>query len=370
MFTKFIENHREIEKVILAGLYTDKDAIEDDLEEMEQLVDSAGGKVVGRLVQKSFYISPSHLIGKGKLDELLVLCEQTEADTIIFDNDLKPIQIKNLSDDLGERKILDRSSLILDIFAKRAQTAEAKIQVELAQLKYILPRLTGFWSHLERQQGGIGLRGPGEKQLESDKRNINRQIAILNKKLKEIETQRTIQSDKRKNIFRVALVGYTNAGKSTLLRQLTGADVLIEDMLFATLDATSRKMNLIFPYNPDINKPIIITDTVGFIKKLPHHLIESFKSTLNEARDSDLLLIVVDVSDKSYLNHITIVQEVLKDLNISFDKSILVFNKVDKINSEMLSILKIQFPNAFFISAFSELDIQNLRASIQNFFLR
>jgi GTP-binding protein HflX len=264
---------------------------EADLPELERLAETAGADVVGQVEQRRNRPVPSTFLGKGKLEGLKELVEETEATLVIFDNDLTPAQGRNLEKAL-DVNILDRTELILDIFASHANTRQARLQVELAQLKYLLPRLTRLWSHLERQAGGIGTRGPGETQLETDRRLVNRRISVLDKALAEIETTRQTQLRSRQGTYTAALIGYTNAGKSTLMNGLTGAGVYVKDQLFATLDATTRKVEI------DERRRFLLTDTVGFIRRLPHHLIESFKATLQEVRDADLMVHVVDASSE------------------------------------------------------------------------
>ena len=297
--------------------------VQEHMEELQRLTDTAGGKVVGTLIQRIDSPTPQTYIGKGKVEELRRFVAEREADLVIFDEELKPDQAKNLEDALDTR-IMDRSELILDIFASRARTREAKLQVELAQLQYLLPRLARMWTHLSRIRGGIGLRGPGETQIETDRRLINRRIAELRRKLKDVAEARATQRKRREGEFRVALVGYTNAGKSSILRALSGSDVFVEDRLFATLDSATRQVDLGSGYE------CLITDTVGFIRKLPHHLVASFRSTLEEAREADLLLHVIDASHPDRDEQVEVVDEVLADLELDKRPQILVFNKVDR----------------------------------------
>ncbi len=336
--------------------------IEEDLIELEQLANTAGGIVVDKITQKRNKPNPACFIGSGKVQEMAETMRNSEISTIIFNHDLKPMQIRNIGRIVGDEiKIVDRSSLILDIFAKHAKTPESKIQVELAQLKYLLPRLVGMWKHLERQYGTIGVRGPGEKQLETDKREITKHIRVLNKKLLKIEKERKVQSKRRSNLFRVAIVGYTNAGKTSLLNKVTGADSFVADMLFATLDSTTRRMS-------DGTNTVLITDTIGFIKKLPHNLIESFKSTLSEAKEADLLLIIADGSHPAINEHLTVVNNVLDDIKASSEnRRFLLINKIDKLTYDEKVQLRREFPNAFFISVIKGNGISSLKDSIFNY---
>ncbi|MCW8961895.1 MAG: GTPase HflX, partial [Ignavibacteriaceae bacterium] len=274
------------ERAMLIALQTrnlNRELVEEHLAELEELSDTAGADSIFKIIQTKSSIDPAFYIGKGKAEELAQLVELNDIDLAIFDDDLTPVQVRNL-EKLFNRKIIDRSGLILDIFALRAKTKEAKTQVELAQLEYLLPRLTRAWTHLSKQYGGIGTKGPGETQIETDRRMIRTRISHLKTKLKEIESQRQTQSKGRKDFVRISIAGYTNAGKSTLFNLLTKADVFAEDKLFATLDSTTRTVSF------DTREKILISDTVGFIRKLPPHLVASFKSTLNEVRDSDIIL--------------------------------------------------------------------------------
>lgn len=312
------------EKAVLIGLITQgqtEELVNEYLDELAFLAETAGAVSVKRFTQKMQSPDSRTFIGSGKLIEIQQFIQSREIDLVIFDDDLSPSQTNNIERELRV-KIIDRSNLILDIFAGRAQTAQARAQVELAQLQYLLPRLKGLWSHLERQQGGIGTRGPGEKEIETDRRIVKHQISLLKKQLQKIDLQNQTQRKSRGEYIRVALVGYTNVGKSTLMTLLSKSDVFAENKLFATLDTTTRKV--VFE-----RMPFLLSDTVGFIRKLPHHLVESFKSTLDEVREADLLLHVVDISHNQYEDHIRVVQETLKELN-AFDKpTIMVFNKID-----------------------------------------
>lgn len=297
------------------------------MEELHRLLDTAGGERVGTLIQRLDRYHPHTFIGKGKVAELRDLVQARQADLVIFDDDLKPDQAKNLERELGVR-IMDRSELILDIFASRARTREARLQVELAQLEYLLPRLQRMWTHLSRIRGGIGLRGPGETQLETDRRLIGRRIADLKQKLEKVALARGIRRQRRAGKFRVALVGYTNAGKSSILKALSGSDVLVEDRLFATLDSATRQVEV------GMGHEALLTDTVGFIRKLPHHLVASFRSTLEEAREADLLIHVVDASHPQWEEQMHVVDGVLEDLGLTEGERVLAFNKVDRITHE------------------------------------
>jgi len=312
------------EKAILIGVITpeqNKNQAEEYLEELAFLAKTAGAIPIKKITQKLAVPNNKTFIGKGKIEEVKQLAKQEEVELIIFDDDLSPMQLRNIEKIL-ECKILDRSNLILDIFASRARTANAKTQVELAQYQYLLPRLTRMWTHLERQKGGIGMRGPGETQIETDRRIIGQKISLLKKQLEKIDKQKVTQRKGRGNTIRVAVIGYTNAGKSTLMNQLSKSEVFVEDKLFATLDTTIRKVVV-------ENLPFLLADTVGFIRKLPHQLVESFKSTLDEVRESDLLLHVVDISNPNFENQIEVVNQTLAEIGASDKPIVLVFNKMD-----------------------------------------
>lgn len=313
------------EKAVLVGLINDKQdeaKVKEYLDELAFLADTAGAVTVKRFTQRLDYPNPRTFVGKGKLEEIQKYVEENEIGMVIFDDDLTTKQVSNIEKEL-KVKILDRTSLILDIFAKRAQTAHAKTQVELAQYQYLLPRLTRMWTHLERQRGGIGMRGPGETQIETDRRIILDKISRLKQELKDIDNQKSIQRKNRGKLTRVALVGYTNVGKSTLMNLLSKSDVFAENKLFATLDTTVRKVVI-------DNLPFLLSDTVGFIRKLPTHLIESFKSTLDEVREADILVHVVDISHPNFEEQIEVVNQTLRDVCGGVDKpTILVFNKID-----------------------------------------
>jgi GTP-binding protein HflX len=315
-----------LEKAILIGLITpdvSQEQAYEYLDELAFLADTAGAKPIRNFTQKLPHPDNKTFLGKGKMDEVRLFAEENEIELIIFDDDLNPSQIRNIEKVFGEEtKILDRSNLILDIFASRAQTAQARTQVELAQYQYLLPRLTRMWTHLERQKGGIGMRGPGETQIETDRRIIKDKIALLKKKLDKIDKQSFTRRKGRQNMIRVALVGYTNAGKSTLMNTLAKSDIFAENKLFATLDTTVRKVVI-------GNLPFLLTDTVGFIRKLPHQLVESFKSTLDEVRESDLLVHVVDISNPNFEDQIDTVNKTIIELGVTDKPTLIVFNKID-----------------------------------------
>ena len=323
---KYIEIKHEKEKAILVGIIsggTSEETVAEYLDELAFLVDTAGGVTMNRFTQKLDKPDPATFIGKGKVEEVRDNIKELGADLVVFDDELTASQLRNLEKALGIR-VIDRSNLILDIFAMRARTAHARTQVELAQYQYLLPRLAGMWTHLERQRGGIGLKGPGETEIETDRRIVRDKIALLKKKLKQIDKQKATQRSNRGSLVRVALVGYTNVGKSTIMNMLSKTDVFAEDKLFATLDTTVRKVVI-------GNLPFLLSDTVGFIRKLPHHLIESFKSTLDEVRESDILLHVVDISHPNFEEQIEVVNETLNEITGENDKlNIMVFNKMDK----------------------------------------
>ena len=351
----------ERERVVLVGLYgpeTTRFQAEEYLDELELLADTAGGITVEKVLQNKTHPDPSTYIGKGKLSELKRIMGDKRIDTVIFDDDLSPTQIRNVEKGT-DAKVLDRSSLILDIFAARAKTAAAKTQVELAQLQYLLPRLTRYWTHLSRQKGGIGTKGPGETQIETDRRLIGRRISVLKEKLEKLSKQRTTQRKGRQGMTRISLVGYTNAGKSTLMNALTETGVFAEDRLFATLDSTVRRHEL-------ENHSVLLSDTVGFIRKLPHNLVESFKSTLDEVREADILLHVVDASSKMAQEYIEVVEETLEEIEATNKRTILVFNKVDKMEAHQVADLKRLYPNAVFVSAEQRIGLKELENSIED----
>ena len=336
--------------------------IEDHLEELARLTDTAGGKVVGCLTQRINKPNPRVYLGEGKATELKELVFDQEGNLVIFDDELTPAQGKNLEDFLGVR-VMDRSELILDIFATRARSSEARMQVELAQLEYLLPRLRRMWIHLSRIRGGIGLRGPGETQLETDRRLIRKRISILRSKLRQVAKAREVQRQQREGSFQAVLVGYTNAGKSSLLGSLSGSDLFIEDRLFATLDSATRTVDLGQGYQA------LITDTVGFIRKLPHHLVASFHSTLEEAKEANVLLHVIDASREDWEDQYDVVMGVLSELGLAKASKVLVFNKVDLIThaeEEMLRrrIRTIEPTPAVFVSARDESTLIALRETL------
>jgi GTP-binding protein HflX len=313
-----------IEQVILVGVALKaqkSEEVEEHMDELEFLASTAGGATVGRFVQRMQQPDKRFFIGSGKLEEIKVFARAKDADTVIFDEELTPTQQRNLEKEL-KCKILDRTSLILDIFAQRAKTKQARTQVELAQMQYLLPRLRGLWTHLERQRGGIGMRGPGEQEIETDRRIVLDKISNLKKELVKLDKQEQTRRKRRGQMIRVALVGYTNVGKSTIMNVLSKSDVLAENKLFATLDTTVRKVVI-------DRLPFLLSDTVGFIRKLPHSLIESFKSTLDEARESDILCHVVDASHPNFHEHIAVVEETLQELHASDIPVLMVFNKMD-----------------------------------------
>ena len=319
------DNHI-FEKTVVVGIVTqnqDEEKLREYLDELEFLTFTAGGEVIKRFWQKMDKPNPKTFVGSGKLEEIKCFVKENEISTVIFDDELSPSQQKNINREFGDDcKVLDRTNLILDIFAQRAQTSYARTQVELAQYQYLLPRLTGMWTHLERQRGGIGMRGPGETEIETDRRIVRDRIALLKDKIKTIDKQMAIQRGNRGAMVRVALVGYTNVGKSTLMNAIGKSDVFVENKLFATLDTTVRKTVI-------KNLPFLLSDTVGFIRKLPTQLVESFKSTLDEVREADLLLHVVDISHPDFEDHIASVNDILKEIKSDDKPTIMVFNKID-----------------------------------------
>jgi GTP-binding protein HflX len=319
------------EKAVLVGVINreqPEDKVREYMDELEFLTFTAGGEVVKRFVQRVEIPNPKTFIGSGKLKEVEAFVKEHEVGSVIFDDELSPVQQRNIEKQL-RCKILDRTGLILDIFAQRASTSYARTQVELAQYEYLLPRLTGLWTHLERQRGGIGMRGPGETEIETDRRIVRDRIALLKKKLAKIDKQMETQRGNRGALVRVALVGYTNVGKSTLMNVISKSEVFAENKLFATLDTTVRKVVL-------GNLPFLLSDTVGFIRKLPTQLVESFKSTLDEVREADLLLHVVDISHPSFEDHIDSVNQILSEIECAEKETIMVFNKIDLYSPEIL----------------------------------
>ena len=356
-------NFVQKEKAILVGVIhgnLDEKKVDQHLDELSLLTETAGGEVVGYVKQKLNRINPSYFIGTGKANEVINIAEEQNASIIIFDDELSPSHVKNFNKISEEIKVIDRSALILDIFKQHAQTKEAKTQVELAQLQYILPRLTRAWTHLERQMGGIGTRaGAGETQIEVDRRLVRTRISKLKKELIKIDKERLTQGKRRSDKFKVALVGYTNAGKSTLMNVMSGADVYTKDQLFATLDTTVRSLKL------EGTHQILLSDTVGFIRKLPHHLIASFKSTLNEVILADLILIVLDASSNQILDHYKTIIGVLEELGASRHPTLVVMNKIDQLNStSKINHLKLKFPDSIFVSALNQLKLNQLNAKI------
>ena len=344
--------------VLLPGLT--KTEVSENLDELEMLTNTAGAIVIGRDTQSLIKINPSFFIGNGKAKQLIKNANELGANMIVFDDELSPAQIKNYYILAKDIKIIDRSGIILDIFKNHARTKEAKTQVELAYLQYLLPRLTRQWTHLERQMGGIGTRaGMGETQIEIDRRIIRTKITRLNKELIKIDKERSVQSVKRKNKFRVALVGYTNAGKSTLFKALSKSEVYIKDQLFATLDTTIRKVDL------DISHSILLSDTVGFIRKLPHDLVASFNSTLKEVLEADLILKVFDISSPQIDKHFDIIDKVLEDLGASEIDNLIILNKVDLLkNLELIKERFLSLPKSITISALDHLQLYELKEAI------
>jgi GTP-binding protein HflX len=322
------------------------------LGELARLADTAGAVVVGEVTQALDRPNPATYVGKGKIDELREMVAEKEATVLIFDDELSPAQGKNLEEELGKR-VIDRAELILDIFALRAKSAEARMQVELAQLEYSLPRLTRMWTHLEKFRGGIGVRGPGETQLETDRRLVGHRIKLLKARLLDVQRLRVVQRQSRKAEFRASLVGYTNAGKSSILKAMTGAqDIFVEDRLFATLDPLTREVQL------GENVRVLLTDTVGFIRKLPHHLVASFRATLEEVGEADLLLHVIDASHPGWEDQRLVVDAVLAELGVHEAPVLHVFNKIDQLSSENVTALRARManllPNSVFVSAVAE----------------
>ena len=326
-----VQEH-QFEKTVIVGIITqaqNEEKLEEYLDELEFLTFTAGGEIIKRFSQKMDKPNPKTFVGTGKLEEIHVYIKENDVNTVIFDDELSPSQQKNITK-IFDCKVLDRTNLILDIFAQRAQTSYARTQVELAQCQYLLPRLTGMWTHLERQRGGIGMRGPGETEIETDRRIVRDRIALLKDKIKVIDKQMATQRGNRGAMVRVALVGYTNVGKSTLMNAVGKSDVFVENKLFATLDTTVRKTVI-------KNLPFLLSDTVGFIRKLPTQLVDSFKSTLDEVREADLLLHVVDISHPEFEDHIASVNEILKDIKSDGKPTIMVFNKIDAYKAVFLA---------------------------------
>ncbi len=366
--------------MVIVGIITQQDreeAINENLEELAFLVFTAGAKVIGRFTQKLDKANRKTFVGSGKLQEIKEFVKENDVSLVVFDDELGPNQIRNIEKVL-DCFIMDRTNLILDIFAKRAQTAQSKAQVELAQYEYLLPRLTGLWTHLERQKGGIGLRGPGETEIETDRRIIRNKISLLKKKLQSIDKQNKIQRKNRAQKVRVALVGYTNAGKSTIMNMLSKSNVFAEDKLFATLDTTVR--------NVVIDQiTFLLSDTVGFIRKLPHRLVESFKSTLDEAREADILIHVIDLSHPDFEQQMQTVNQTLAELHVDHKPTLVLFNKIDNLAAEFLDewglekhngtlnmdqLQKTYFasehPHSMFISAIHKTNIAEFRKILLN----
>jgi GTPase len=363
--TRLIDLDTPVDRAVLVGAaFADIDIrlVEEHLAELGRLTDTAGGLVVGTLTQRLRRLHPRFYLGEGKAGELKTLVEERDADLVVFDDELSPAQGKNLEDLIGVR-VMDRSELILDIFATRARSSEARMQVELAQLEYLLPRLRRMWSHLSRIRGGIGLRGPGETQLETDRRLIGTRITDLRAKLRQVAKAREIQRKSRVGSYRAALVGYTNAGKSSLLRALSGAELFVEDRLFATLDSATRTVDLGSGFEA------LLTDTVGFIRKLPHHLVASFRSTLEEVREADVLLHVIDASHPDWEEQRLVVLEVLSELGIDGGDRVMVFNKMDRLTHDENGALEariraIEETPAVFLSAHDPSTLGSLRDTL------
>ena len=354
-----IENSKiSYEKAVLVGIINNiqsESTVKDYLNELTFLTETAGGIVKKNFIQRIDSPNPKTFIGSGKITEIQTFCKDNNISSVIFDDELSPTQQLNLEKTL-KAKIIDRTGLILDIFAQRATTSYAKNQVELAQYQYLMPRLKGLWTHLERQKGGIGMRGPGETEIETDRRIVRDRISLLKKKLLNIDKQMSVQRGNRGSLVRVALVGYTNVGKSTLMNLITKSDVFAENKLFATLDTTVRKMVI-------RNLPFLVTDTVGFIRKLPTQLIESFKSTLNEITESDLLLHIVDISHPNYEEHIDSVNEILGQINSANKPLILVYNKIDSLDNYSFAKFN-KSEKEEYISAQKKININQLKEKI------
>jgi len=351
----------KMERAMLVALKLNKESkhiVEEHLDELEMLADTAGAETIIKVIQDRPTPDKAHYVGKGKAEELAELVELNEIVIVIFDADLSPTQVRNLEKML-DVKILDRSGLILDIFASHAKTKQAKTQVELAQLQYMLPRLTRAWTHLSKQHGGIGTKGPGETQIETDRRLIRTRITKLKELLRKIENQNKTKSMKRQDFLTASLVGYTNAGKSTLINFLTDADLLAENKLFATLDSTTRSFEL------EKNKKVLISDTVGFIRKLPHNLVASFKTTLNVVKDADIIIHVVDISHPFFEDHIKVVDETLEELGAKEKTQIIIFNKIDVLeDKDRISYVKNKYTNSILISAERGINITEVKEGL------
>jgi GTPase len=368
-----INTKKDAEKTVLVFFAKKNEntvKIKESLDELNLLSKTAGANVIKTFSQVSDSFDSRYMIGKGKVEEIAEYVEEKEVSLVIFENELSYTQLRNLEEKI-KCKILDKSNLILDIFANNARTAQAKLQVELAQLEYLLPRLTRQWTHLSKQYGGIGTKGPGETQIETDRRLIKTKISVLKEKLEKIDRQRKTQALERKNYIRLSLVGYTNAGKSTLLNLLTDSNVYVEDKLFATLDTSTRMLKLsnqkIKKVVSRFPKKVLISDTVGFIKNLPHNLIESFKSTLSEVIESDILLHVIDVSNPNFEEQISVVKDTLNEIGAAGRKIVEVFNKVDQLKDfEKLNHLMEEYPEAVFISAQKGLNVEKLLNKVKD----
>lgn len=376
----FIYTDIEPEEVVLVGIITDdqtEEQAKEYLDELEFLAETAGARTRKKFLQRVSNPNPKTYVGSGKIEEIRLFCLQNSVDTVIFDDELSPSQLRNIERAI-DKKILDRNTLILDIFATRARSADAKTQVELAQYQYLLPRLTRMWTHLDREKGGIGLKGTGETQLETDRRIIQQKITLLKEKLQKIDKQKAVQRSNRGQLVRVALVGYTNVGKSTIMNMLSKSEVFAENKLFATLDTTVRKVVI-------ENLPFLLSDTVGFIRKLPHQLIESFKSTLDEVREADILVHVLDISHPNFEDHYRVVNETIAEIdpNMKEKPTIVVFNKIDAYNPRPDEIgfhpdgkafaleelkkswmSKLGNKNCIFISAQEKINIDELKSRI------
>ncbi|MGH7604658.1 MAG: GTPase HflX [Gemmatimonadaceae bacterium] len=356
-----------VERAILVGAprkgSNARHTVSEHLEELERLVDTAGGLVVGEVTQQIDKPNPATYLGKGKVEELRMAIEDKNASLIVFDDELSPSQGKNIEDATGQR-VMDRAELILDIFATRARSSEAKMQVELAQLQYMLPRLTRMWAHLEKFRGGIGVRGPGETQLETDRRLINQRIKLLKSRLDDVQKSREVQRSGRREAFRASLVGYTNAGKSSILRAIGNApEVFVEDRLFATLDPLTREIDL------GENSRVLLTDTVGFIRKLPHNLVASFRATLEEVNEADLLLHVIDASHPNWEEQRQVVDQVLAELGAAEKPVLYVFSKIDALKDEDLRALRERIGNllpnsSVFVSSLAPSGLDSLRRAL------
>lgn len=376
MKPEYFYNDVKREKAILVGVHRKgekENRLNDFLDELEALTTTAGAETVGRLTQNLEYPDPRTFIGEGKLQDLETMVKVQKADIVIFDDELSPSQIRNIETVIKETKILDRSMLILDIFSKNAKTAQAKTQVELAQNQYMLPRLTKMWTHLSKQKGGIGMKGPGETEIETDRRVIRSNITKLKERLDLIEKQNFVQRQNRTDKKRVALVGYTNVGKSTIMNLLSHADLLAENKLFATLDSTVRKVVLEDHRNEGFHIPILLSDTVGFIRKLPTLLIESFKSTLAEVIEADALLHVIDISNPDFENQMMLVKQTLFDIGAKDKPTLLVFNKMDAYLKDYPDTVLTEFEKSWiskehtpvvFISATEKTNVNDLKKKI------